>query len=306
MPIDDVAQSTALAVGLDASTPSRLADYYELTKPRMNMLVVVTTVIGYFIASRVMNHPLTDWMLIHVLFGTALTAASASAINQVMERNFDRLMRRTRNRPVASGRIRPLDGYLFAAVLGVLGVGWLAVEVNLLTSALGLTTLLLYVLIYTPLKRKSPWCTLIGAVPGAIPPVMGVTAITNQLDLLGLALFAILFIWQMPHFFALALMYQDDYAGAGYKMLPSCRNGRERTHVQIIIFTNTLIFVSLWPLIMTHARWLYGFSAIILGALFLWAAVTCVIEGNRNAQRRLFLTSIVYLPLLLGALMIDQ
>jgi protoheme IX farnesyltransferase len=303
-----VVETVAVDAGLvdSLAVPSKLKDYYEATKPRMNYLVVVTTVVGYYIASAVAGRTLADWMLVHAIVGTALTAAGASVFNQVIERRHDTQMRRTRNRPFAAGRLSVFEGYAFATLLGVSGVAWLAIFVNPLTATLGALTLLLYVLIYTPLKRISPLCTVIGAIPGAIPPLMGVTAIDNAITPLGWSLFAILFVWQMPHFFALALMYQDDYAGAGYQMLPSCRHGLMRTRVQIVAYSLALVPISLWPIWTSGASWGYGVVAVILGAGFLAAAYQCVRSRDRASQRRLFLYSIAYLPLLLAALMIDQ
>jgi heme o synthase len=294
-------------VSVVARTPRALAvDLYEVTKPRMNFLVVVTTIVGAYIAAQVSGISLASWTLVHAVIGTTMTAAAASVFNQIVERDFDLLMRRTRNRPVAAGRLEPTEALLFGTLLMVGGVAWLTVLVNPLTAALGWLTLMLYVGVYTPMKRRSPLCTLIGAIPGAIPPVMGVTAITGHTSWLAASLFAILFVWQMPHFYALALMYRDDYGGAGFRMLPSCENGTRRTHVQIVLFMLLLIPASLSPLLASNASWLYGIGAVLLDAAFAYAAYRCVTEEGRDAQRRLFLTSIAYLPLILGLLMIDQ
>ncbi|MFT3787813.1 MAG: heme o synthase [Tepidisphaeraceae bacterium] len=286
-------------------TPSRLADYYELTKPRMNFLVVVTTVLGFYIAAKVAGQTIVSWSLLHTLMGTALTAASASVLNQYIERDLDRLMPRTRNRPLAAGRVTTLETAIFATVLGIAGVVWLAVAVNALTALLGAVTLMTYVLVYTPLKRRSPLCTLVGAVPGAIPPMMGVTGFASHLTPLAWTLFAILFVWQLPHFFALALMYKKDYAAGGFKMLPLVEDGDARTRRQIVLFTLLLLPISLMPVFASNARLLYGGMATLLGAWFLFAALRCY-HGHRGSERKLFLVSIIYLPLILTALMVDQ
>lgn len=296
------------APSLDAASlvPERrlLADLYSVTKPRMNFLVVVTTVIGFAVAAgSVAALALTPWLLLHTLFGTALTAASASVFNQIIEREYDAKMRRTRNRPLASGRLGSVEASVWGSLLLMAGVAWLVAFVNPITAALGFLTVVLYVLIYTPIKRLSSLCTLVGAIPGAVPPMMGVTAVRSEVDGLAWALFAILFVWQMPHFFALALMYRDDYAAGGFRMLPLVENGIARTRRQIMGFTLLLVPVSLAPLMVDAGGWVYGVVASVLGGVFLryaWPAS----RGTPGSERKLFLWSIVYLPLLLGALML--
>ena len=303
----------ALTLGLDASAidpaslaPERrlLADLYSVTKPRMNFLVVVTTVIGFAVASGgVASLSSTPWLLLHTLFGTALTAAAASVFNQVIEREYDAKMRRTRNRPLASGRLGSIEASVWGSLLLVSGVVWLAWYVNPITAGLGFLTVVLYVLIYTPMKRLSSLCTLVGAIPGAVPPMMGVTAVRNDLDALAWALFAILFVWQMPHFFALALMYRDDYAAGGFRMLPLIDHGIARTRRQILGFSLLLVPVSLTPLLVDAGGWAYGIIAALLGVVFVRYARPAS-RGTPGSERKLFLWSIVYLPLLLGALML--
>ncbi len=296
-----------IAISASAAGPSRFADYYEITKPRLNMLVVVTTVVGYYIAARTAGASLMSWTILHTLIGTALTAASAAVLNQVVEKPFDQLMRRTRNRPIASGRLSSSEGLIFGSALGIVGVGYLALAANPLTALLGAITWVTYMLIYTPMKRKSPYCTLVGAITGALPPAMGVTAVTNSITPLAAGLFAILFVWQMPHFFGLALMYKDDYGAGGFKMLPNCRDGDRRTRVQIIAWTAALIPISLIPTFVhiSNAGWVYFFGAAALGLYFLNAAIKCA-QRVPGSDRKLFLTSILYLPALLAVLMLDQ
>lgn len=283
----------------------RWVDYYELTKPRMNLLVVLTTAVGFLAASR--GPAGFNWlMFVQALLGTALTAAGASVFNQWVERESDRDMPRTRNRPLPSGRLRGGEAAAFAGFLSVAGVGYLALTVNLLTSMLGLITLLSYVLVYTPMKRRTAWCTLVGAVPGAIPPMMGVTAVTGHLTPLAWALFAILFVWQMPHFFALAIMFRDDYAAGGLKMLP-VTDGLPATVRQIVGFSLVLLPLSLAPTLIGAADWVYGFAAVLLGLGFLWYALACARTGGGRAEaKRLFFASILYLPVLLAVLVLNK
>jgi protoheme IX farnesyltransferase len=199
------------------SAVSRLNDFYELTKPRMNLLVVLTTAVGFYMASP----GAIEWLLLlHTALGTALTAAGAAVLNQLVERDFDKLMPRTKNRPLPAGRVSPLEALLYGTILGISGVGYLVILVNPLTALLGAVTLLSYLFIYTPMKRWTTLNTVIGAVPGAIPPMMGVTAVTGVLSVQAISLFAILFFWQMPPFLAIAILYRQDYAAGGFKMLP--------------------------------------------------------------------------------------
>jgi protoheme IX farnesyltransferase len=285
------------------AAPSRLADFYELTKPRMNFLVLITTLVGlYMAASEIVRWPL----LVHTMLGTTLCAAGAAVMNQFMERRFDALMRRTRNRPLAAGRIAPRDAAALGVVLSVVGVTYLTLLVNPLTAILGAVTILSYLLIYTPLKRVTSLNTIIGAVPGAIPPVMGWTAVHDQLTLEAWALFGILFLWQMPHFLAIAIMYKDDYAAGGYKMLPVVDPQLHLTSFMIVLYTVALIPVSLLPTVLHISGPWYAVAALVLGAIFLAAGVGCAISRKRPDARRLFFASIIYLPLLLAFMMIDK
>ncbi len=291
------------AAGL--ARPFSLRAWYELTKPRMNMLVVITTLVGFYMGS---FHDVNWMLLIHTLLGTTLCAAGASVLNQVVEREYDALMPRTRNRPIPAGQIMPGEALWFGIVLGVLGVGYLSLFVNLLTAFLGAFTYLSYVLIYTPMKRYSTLNTVVGAVPGAIPPVMGWTAVNNNLSIEAAALFGVLFLWQMPHFLAIAIMYCKDYEAGGFKMLPSVDPKLSMTSRMIVLYTLALIPVSILPS-MLHPR-LTGFAYLIagtvLGLAFLWFSVACAVHKTRPDARRLFFASIIYLPLVLGAMMLDK
>ena len=279
------------------------SDLYELTKPRMNFLVVVTTMVGYYMAvsSR------SDWSkLIYTLVGTAMTAAGSSVFNQFMERGYDALMNRTSDRPLPSGRVKPAHAMLMGLGLSIAGVGILAAFVNVLTASLGAATLLLYVALYTPAKRYTSLCTIIGAVPGAIPPMMGITAVRGVITIDALALFAILFVWQMPHFLAIAILYRDDYARGGFRMLPVVDEAMQMTGRQIVLYSICLIPVSLMPTVIGMDGRIYGIAALILGAAFLVFAFRCARSRTRTDARKLFLFSIIYLPLLLAVLMIDR
>ena len=270
----------------------RVADYVELTKPRITFMVVVSTAAGYYLGA---ERALDLVRMLHTLVGTALVASGASALNQLLERDTDALMHRTRNRPLPSRR---LD---FAQVLGfglacvALGTLHLYLTVNALTSMLGLLTVALYVLAYTPLKRRSSLCTIVGAVPGALPPVMGWTAAWGDLSLEAWTLFAILFFWQLPHFMAISWIYREDYGRAGFVMT-SVRDGNgTATARQAIYYSLALLAVSAIPTFtrMTGVAYLAG--AILLGAAITAASVRFFFERNNKTAMKLFMTSNLYL-----------
>jgi protoheme IX farnesyltransferase len=285
---------------------SRLQDFYDITKPRMNFLVVATTLFGFRIATvGAIRWPL----LLSTALGTLLTASSASVLNQLMERRFDGLMPRTRNRPLPTGRISPGEALLFGVLLGVCGVAYLALLVNPLTAVLGLVTLALYLLAYTPSKRITTLNTVIGAVPGAIPPMMGVAAVQNALTPAALALFVILFLWQMPHFLAIAILYRKDYAAGGFKMLPCEEENRTFTNRQIVLYGIALIPASLLPVLLRLAGPGYAAGAIFLGMGFLSFCVACAMSSlgdQRVNARKLFFASIIYLPVLFMVMTLDR
>ncbi len=282
---------------------SRWTDFYELTKPRMNFLVLLTAMVGYYMAAR----GWADWpRLIHTLLGTALTAAGASVLNQYVEREYDGRMSRTAGRPLPAGRVAPLEALCYGVFLGAAGIVYLTLLVNPITSALGALTLASYVFVYTPLKRYTTLCTIIGAVPGAVPPLMGWTAVTGQLSPEAWALFGILFFWQMPHFLAIAILYQNDYAAGGFKMLPVVDDQLSSTGRQIVLYGMTLIPVSLIPTLLGMAGLGYFLAAILLGLGFLAVGALCAVSKDRLDARRLFVASIIYLPLLFAVMMIDK
>jgi protoheme IX farnesyltransferase len=284
---------------------SKLHDLYELTKPRMNFLVVVTTMVGYYMAApRGMGG---EWArLFHTLLGTALTAAGASVLNQYVERAYDALMPRTANRPLPGGRVQPLEALVLGVILSIAGTLYLSLFVNALTAALGAFTLASYVFLYTPMKRWTTLCTLVGAIPGAVPPMMGWTAVHDNLAVPAWALFGILFFWQMPHFLAIAILFKDDYAAGGFKMLPVVDQDGISTSRQIVLYAAALIPVTLFPTIAGMAGTTYFLLAAVMGLAFFGLSVQCALSRSRGDARRLFFASIVYLPLLLAAMMVDK
>jgi protoheme IX farnesyltransferase len=279
------------------------AVFADLVKARLTTLVLLTTFVGFYIGGRgAQNFAL----MFHTLFGTALVAAGAAALNQLLEREYDAKMRRTASRPLPSGRLQPATVAIFGGVCSVAGLIYLALLANLLTSVLGAVTLVSYLFIYTPLKRVTWTNTLVGAIPGALPPLMGWTAARNELGGEGWALFAILAFWQLPHFFAIAWMYRDDYAKAGFIMLPNVDADGSRTGQQAVINTLALFAASLCPFFFKMAGTTYLVAAILLGAGFLFYAVQFSRQLTVVRARQLFLASIIYLPLLLTALVWDK
>jgi protoheme IX farnesyltransferase len=291
---------TALEAERTLAPRTRAVDFYELTKPRMNFLVVITTMVGFILASRGI-----EWLrLINTIVGTFLTASAASVLNQLIERKFDALMPRTKNRPLPCKRISPVEAIVYGIALGLSGITYLAILVNPLTALLGAITLLSYVGVYTPLKRRSTLNTVVGAIPGAIPPVMGFTAATGAITPASLALFGILFLWQMPHFLAIAVLYKRDYEMGGFKMLPCVDEAL--TARQMVVYSLGLLPVSLMPVPLQLAGAIYFTAAVLLGLAFLSFAVSCAATRDRRDARKLFFASIIYLPVLLAVMMIDK
>ena len=285
------------------SEKSAFAVYSELVKARLTALVLITTLVGFYAGSA---GQMDYWRMLHTMLGTALLACGASALNQLLERELDAKMRRTEGRPLPSGRLTP-DGVLLLGVgLSAVGLIYLAFAVNALTSLLGAITLASYVFVYTPLKRITTLNTLIGAVPGAVPPLMGWTGATNQLSAAGWSLFAILFLWQLPHFMAIAWLYREDYARAGFKMLPVVDPEGRQTAAQAVCHAFGLIPVSLFPALLGITGVVYFSGALLLGAAFLFFAIQFSRYLTAERARALFIASIVYLPVLLGLLVLDK
>lgn len=289
----DVLASAGLVA--DASWRRRLADYGELAKVRLSLLVIFVTAAGFCLGAR---GPVDILGLIHVLIGTSLVAFAANALNQVIERDHDRLMRRTADRPLPAGRISPAQATAFGFVLAAVGIAQLSTLTNLLAASLAAATFLLYLLIYTPLKRRTPLNTLIGAVPGAIPPMIGYAAAAGTLNVTAWILFAVLFLWQLPHFFAIAWLYREDYARGGYKMLSVVDPSGRAISRQTIAFTILLLVCSLLPAWLGIVQQAYPFGASLLGGALLFVAIRFVQDRNRSSARVLLLASIAYLPLL--------
>jgi protoheme IX farnesyltransferase len=285
------------------TTDRRLADFVTLTKPRLNLLVLLTTLAGLYLAS---PNGVELTLLMDTLVGTALVAGGAAALNQVWERRTDALMRRTSSRPLPGGRLGVAEGTWFGVLLSVVGLALLAIGVNLTAAAVAGATLASYVFVYTPLKPRTSLATLVGAIPGALPPVIGWSAATGRISLEALVLFGISFFWQMPHFLAIAWLFRDDYANAGIPLLPVVEPDGRRTGQQALIYTAALWPVSLLPAVVGLAGIPYAIVATVLGLLFVWLAIRFARDRSMANARVLFLFSITYLPVLLAALVADR
>ena len=281
----------------------RIAALVELTKPRITFLIVLTSAAGFYLAS---PGNVNYRLLLSAMFGITLLSSGVATINQYMERDLDGLMRRTANRPLPSGRLLPWEALWFGASLIVLAEVYLAVLVNPLTGLLGLTVIAGYLFGYTPLKTKTSLSTLVGAFPGAVPPLIGWTAARGELSLEAWVLFAILFLWQFPHFLAIAWMYREDYARAGILMLPVVEPEGRVTGQQIVAYTLMLLPVSLLPTLLGISGRVYFYGAILLGSLFLISSISAALSKTRQQARRLLLASVLYLPLLFGLMVLNQ
>jgi protoheme IX farnesyltransferase len=295
--------ATTLTAEPPVLTRTRLADYLELTKPRVGVLVLFTVAAGAWLAAR--GAPdLT--ILAHALAGTGLVVAGASALNQFLERHTDALMQRTESRPLPAGRLQPLEVLLVGVALGILGTGYLVATLRQpLAAVVAATALVSYVLVYTPLKRKTTLNTLVGAVPGALPPVIGWTAVTGSLDREVLVLFLIVYLWQVPHFLAIAWIYRDDYARAGLKMLPVVDEHARLTGRQMVTYCVALIPISMMPAVLGLAGPVYLTGAVILGLAFLNCALGFQRAKSAHEARRVLRASLIYLPALLALLLVD-
>jgi protoheme IX farnesyltransferase len=282
---------------------ARASAYVTLTKPDVSFLVLMTTAAGYYMGVR---GPVNWLHMIHTIFGTMLIAAGTAALNHYIERDSDRYMRRTASRPLPSGLLQPREVLLFGIALSIAGAVDLYYVAGAWTSGLGVATCLSYLLAYTPLKRRTVWATFVGAFPGAIPPMIGWVAATGSLDRGAWLLFAILFVWQFPHFHAIAWMYREDYARAGILMLPVVDPKGTRTFRQIILYAIALVVVSLLPAMMGLAGILYFFGALVTSTAMvqvcLWAA------SNRTNVRAKWLmhATVMHIPILLGLMAFDK
>jgi protoheme IX farnesyltransferase len=282
---------------------ARATDYVALAKPRLNLLVVASTVAGYAMAH---GDTANVAVLLSTIIGTALVAGGASAFNQVIERDSDSLMRRTRLRPLPDGRLASAEALTFATVLSCAGLLILAAAVNVLAATVALSTLASYAVVYTPLKRRTSFATVIGAIPGALPPVIGWAAAENSLTQGAWVLFGILFLWQLPHFLAIAWMYRDDYARAGLPMLPVIEPDGRSTGRQAVLYAAALLPVALAPSLVGMSGPAYFTGALVLTLLFLGMSLRFAMTRAVRDARRLFFASIIYLPLLWGLMIADR
>jgi protoheme IX farnesyltransferase len=288
------------ALPLEAEeVPNFIGNLAVLTKARLSLMVVFTTAIGYLVGA---SNGKVSWGLLFAVIGTSLAAASAGALNQWMEVDVDRLMERTRNRPLPAGRMRPATALWIGLLLGVLGVVELWATGPQLAAWLAVATIVVYLLLYTPLKRRSAWCTLVGAVSGAIPPVIGWCAAAPSNVWGGWVLFGVLFLWQIPHFLAIAWMYREEYRGAGFVMIKADDEDGFITALQAFCFALALAVVTFIPAWIGEASTLYRGGAVLLNVLFCGSALVFLLERSRVSARRLFFMSIIYLPVLLGLL----
>src|SRR5437867_7228943 len=285
------------------SVRGRVLDFAELFKARLTLLVLLTTAVGFYLGA---ESSINYAALFHVVFGTAAAAAGAAALNQWWERKLDALMRRTRTRPVPAGRMRPAEALALGLVLSIFGVGYLAITCNALSATLAAVTILIYIFGYTPLKRASTANTLVGAIPGAIPPMIGWAAARGAIEAGAWSLFAILLLWQLPHFFAVAWMYRDDYSRAGFRVISSDDRSGERSASQSVFFCILLLIVAGLPASLGVVTMFYVPVELALGGLFIAVAMRFLRLRTRASARLLFIGSIVYLPLLLGALVLTK
>ncbi len=296
-------RASTQAAGTNASEASRPALYLALTKPDVSFLVVMTTVAGYALGTR---GPL-DWLrMAHTVFGTTLIAAGTSALNHYFERDTDALMRRTASRPLPSGQLKPREAFWFALSLLAFGTAYLALATNALATMLGIATSVLYLFVYTPLKRRTTLATFVGSFPGAVPPLIGWAAARGTLNIEAWFLFAMLFLWQFPHFDAISWVYREDYKRAGIKMLPTVDPEGKRTFREILMTAALLVPVSLLPAVTGLAGARYFFGAVVLGIMLvevcLWAAAS---KTNIRAKWLMHAT-VLHLPVLLGLLIYDK
>ena len=281
----------------------RAADYFELAKPRVVLMVLITAFVGFYLGSAEVPNYLR---LLQMLFGTALTAGGTLALNQYLERDTDALMERTRRRPLPDGRVQPREALWFGLAIVLGGLIYLALAVNVLSSLVTAFITLSYLVLYTPMKPRSSLCMLVGAVPGALPPVIGWVAARGSLDLTAWVVFAIMFLWQVPHTLAIARLYCTDYAKAGIQFLPVIEPDGESTNRQIVSHSAALLAVSLLPTLLGAAGAVYFAVAFILGVVFLVFGIRLVMQSTLKRARQLLFASLIYLPVLLLVMALDR
>jgi heme o synthase len=283
-----------------------LPDYWALTKPEVNFLILITTFAGFYLAPSSGPGGFRILLVLHTLLATLLVAGGTGTLNQFLERSFDAQMRRTARRPIASGRIEASHAFWFGVSLSVAGIAYLALAVNGLASLLAAVTLVSYLFVYTPLKRRTPLCTLIGAFPGAAPPLIGWAAAQGRLEPEAWVLYAMVFLWQFPHFMAIAWMYREDYARAGYLVLPAGENRGRFVVWQGFVVSLALIPISLFPTNIGESGAVHSAGALVLSLIFLCYSALFVFHRSNAAARRLLTASIVYLPAVFILLMLSR
>jgi protoheme IX farnesyltransferase len=283
-----------------------LAGYWALTKPEVNFLIAITVLSGFCLARPTTLENFPYALLLHTLLGSLLVASGTGALNQVIERQFDSQMRRTSRRPLVAGSISPVPALWFGILVSLGGAAYLALAVNPLSSLIAVLTLVSYLAIYTPLKRKTPMCTFVGALPGAAPPLIGWAAASGNLGSGAWILFLILFLWQFPHFMAIAWMYREDYDRAGYRVLPRSENRHRFVVFQSVMPALLLVPVSLIPTIVGHEGRIYFVGASLLGLTFLYCAARFASSRSNVVARKLLLASIIYLPSVFLLMLLDK
>jgi protoheme IX farnesyltransferase len=296
----------ALAMRGRLSGPSALADYWALTKPDINLLILITTAAGFCLAlpAHLVAFPIL--LLVHTLVGTLLVASGTATLNQYVERRFDAQMRRTKRRPLAAGRIEPARALWFGITLSISGAIYLAVAVNILASLLAVVTLLSYLLLYTPLKRKTPLCTLVGAFPGAAPPLIGWAASSGTLSLEAWVLYGVVFLWQFPHFMAIGWMYREDYERAGYRVLPRDKNGSASIAWQTLVPSLGLLVLSVVAVLQAEDGLTYSTGILLCSLCFLYYGGQLALHRTNANARRLLVASILYLPVMFLFMMLGS
>lgn len=296
-----------------AGLASLIADYATLTKARVTTLIVMTAWTGAFFAAEKSGTSLLSWALLHALVGIGLVSGGTAAINEVVERDLDALMRRTARRPLVTGSMSLLHASVIAFGMTIGGVFYLWLTTNWLTAALAALTSISYLVVYTPMKRIHPVCTFLGAFPGAMPPVLGWTAIRGRLDSEALVLFAIVFFWQFPHFHSIAWLYREDYENARIRMLPVVESDGRSTAFAIVMYALALVPVSLAPTLLGMSGWIYFGGALLLGLGMLWFSLrmwtmklTPIEPESKLRARHVLQASVIYLPLLFGLMMINR
>lgn len=306
MPTEPMATLAASPAQQPLTETGAFADYWALTKPDVNLLILLTTAAGFCLAPSIHFAGFPVLLLIHTLLGTLLVAGGTATLNQYVERQFDAQMRRTKRRPLAAGRIEPIRALWFGIALSVSGVLYLAAAVNLLASLLAVLTLLSYLMVYTPLKRKTPLCTLAGAFPGAAPPLIGWAAASGTLSVEAWVLYGLVFLWQFPHFMAIAWMYREDYLRAGYLVLPHGERRNSLMGLQALLPSFGLIALSFVPMLLGKAGLFFAVTALIFSVCFLYYGGQLVIRKTNDAARRLLLASILYLPAVFVVMVLDR